>query len=269
MANPPKIHRNQPERAIKAPPGRVIAGEYTRMAPRSRLAHGDGRAAVPTSPERIRLGRGDGPHPRYEGAGRRGSGRLCDKFALITGADSGIGRAVAVAFGREGADVTIAGARRARSWTRSRLFSSLQCRSSRTMSVGCCAALAPTYAATPSTGKASSGPAFDSSPRSISAKGPAAARDPANPSSRPWRVDIKAPHPRSWRAPRELADLAPRTLHDGPQPEPRERGYGWQPWQTRRRPAAAGARLGQLSRRRDSAGARRWRRLSGRRRTGR
>jgi len=38
----------------------------------------------------------------------RGSGRLTGKRTLITGGDSGIGRAVAIAFAREGADVAIA-----------------------------------------------------------------------------------------------------------------------------------------------------------------
>src|ERR671917_2637682 len=47
------------------------------------------------------------PKPDYGEETYRGTGRLEGKAAIITGGDSGIGRAVALAFAREGADVLI------------------------------------------------------------------------------------------------------------------------------------------------------------------
>jgi NAD(P)-dependent dehydrogenase (short-subunit alcohol dehydrogenase family) len=52
------------------------------------------------------LGKMD-PKPDHGEESYRGSGRLTGKAAVITGGDSGIGRAVAIAFAREGADVLI------------------------------------------------------------------------------------------------------------------------------------------------------------------
>lgn len=47
------------------------------------------------------------PHPKFQGEQFRPGGKLSNKVAVITGGDSGIGRAVAVAFAKEGADVAI------------------------------------------------------------------------------------------------------------------------------------------------------------------
>src|SRR5277367_5490880 len=47
------------------------------------------------------------PIPDHGESSYKGSGRLAGKKAIITGGDSGIGRAVAIAYAREGADLLI------------------------------------------------------------------------------------------------------------------------------------------------------------------
>jgi NAD(P)-dependent dehydrogenase (short-subunit alcohol dehydrogenase family) len=65
----------------------------------------DSQSAQQQEPPGV-LGKMD-PKPDHGEESYRGSGKLTGKAAVITGGDSGIGRAVAIAFAREGADVLI------------------------------------------------------------------------------------------------------------------------------------------------------------------